>query len=348
MSDDRDFFPKNYRIAITGSTGMVGSYLIRGLLDRGYTHIRAMKRKSSALHLLEGREDELEWVEGNLLDTEKLYEFTRDVDVVFHCGASVTFNPAARQKIYNVNVQGTADLVDACLENGVKRFIFCSSISALGRENLKGQVTENTDWKDSRSLSDYGRSKYYGEMEVWRAHAEGLSASIISPSLIFGGGLWQKGTGRLFQQVDNGLPFYPSGMSGFVDVRDVVEMMIMMVDEKHDGQRYICNAENKTYREVLNRIAENLQKPAPSVELKKWMVHFVPVALKFMRIFGLKLPKVTKPMLMASTEKVEFDNSKFIRATGFSYRPIDPLIDELCELYLSSKEEKRTYVLLPL
>lgn len=329
-------FPQDYKIAVTGGTGLVGSYLIRMLLKKGYTQIRAMKRSTSPMGLLAGVEDQVEWVEGDLLDTQKLYGLTEGVDVVFHCGAYVSFSPAARQKIYSTNVHATADLVNASLKNGVKRFIYCSSIAALGRDKLEGKVNEDTDWKDSNNLSDYGRSKYFGEMEVWRGHAEGLSVSIINPSIILGGGFWYKGSSRLFKQIDRGLPFCPAGTTGFVDVRDVVEMMILMGGDQHQGKRYISSAENKSYREVLKSIGKHLGKPAPSIELKKWMIHLLPMGLKFMKLFGLKLPKVTKPMLMASLEKVEFDNSKFLERTDFEYRPIEPLIEELCQLYKSS------------
>lgn len=339
-------FNKDAPIAVTGGTGFVGSYLLRTLVNQGCTQIKALRRKTSKMDLLGDAKDKIEWIEGDLLDTEIIRNFTKNIDLLFHCAAFVSFNPSEKKKLYRINVGGTAELVDAALENGVKKVVHCSSVAALGQD-LKGQpINEETEWREFSGISDYALSKYYSELEIWRAAAEGLNVTVLNPSVVLGAGYWNQGSAAMIKQVNREVSFYPAGDGGFVDVRDVAKMMIMCADEKLNNRRFISSADNHSYHFILQRIAEHLDKPVPSRKINNWMIHTLPPILKLLRSFGMKVPPLSKPMLRAAAKKSQYDNSSFIKATGFTYYPLEKTISQSCIQFKKSLDSDKRYGLL--
>lgn len=326
---------------------MQGAYLCRALNDAGFKNITALKRRNSDTTLPDSLNAKVQWTEGDLTEVESLYKLTENKAFVFHCAAYVSFNPSRKREIFRANVNGTADLVNACIENGVQKLIHCSSVAAMGRPVAKqSEVGENVEWNRSKSAGAYALSKYHSEMEVWRGHAEGLPVAIVNPSVILGGGFWHRGSARLHLTMDKGIPFYPMGSGGFVDVRDVARLMILLMDPSFDGERYICSAENQTYRHVLTRISGLLGKNPPSRPIRNWMINTLPAALNIARKLGLKAPKLTSDMLKASSEKVLYNNKKSLGIPGFEYRPLEQTLMELTAVYLEAKEKSAPFGLL--
>jgi nucleoside-diphosphate-sugar epimerase len=165
-------------ILATGGTGLLGSHLLYELCKNG-EKIRATKRTNSSTDfvkwvfgLYSSNVDELfskiEWIDADLLDYQSLVNATKDIDTVYHTGAVVSFNPADANSIGTTNVVGTANLVDACLYNGVKTFCHVSSVASLGEANAEGIINEECKWTKSKGQSAYAKSKFLGENEVWR------------------------------------------------------------------------------------------------------------------------------------------------------------------------------------
>ena len=211
---------KDSLVLVTGATGFVGSYLIRSLLQKGM-RVRALRRKNSRLDLLAGVADKVEWIQADVTDTGALEDAFEGVTHVCHCAAIVSFHPKDADKMLKVNVEGTANIVNLCLDFGVKKLVYVSSIAALGRATNRPHLDESCKWVESKDNSRYAISKYGAEMEVHRGIAEGLSVAIVSPSVIVGSQYWDEGMAGFFKKIDQGLKFCPSGGSGFVDVRDV-------------------------------------------------------------------------------------------------------------------------------
>ena len=206
------------KIFVTGGTGFVGAYLLRYLVAKGDQQITALKRPNSPMHLVKAINDQINWVEGDILDVPFLEEAMKGIDQVYHCAALISFAPQDEERMMKINGEGTANIVNIALYNGVKKLVYMSSIAAIGKEKDKKQVTEVTTWKEDKRTSNYGKSKYAAEMEVWRGIAEGLNAAILNPSLIIGSGFWDRGTGEIFRLYANGFPFYSSGVGGLVAV----------------------------------------------------------------------------------------------------------------------------------
>jgi nucleoside-diphosphate-sugar epimerase len=264
-----------------------------------------------------------------------LSEAMQGVTQVYHCAAVVTFNPKRKAELFKINVEGTANVVNAALDAGVKKLVHVSSVAALGRIRKDEVVNETMNWTEETSNSNYGQSKYLGELEVWRGMGEGLEAAIVNPSIILGAGNWNSGSSQVFKSVYDEFPWYTNGTTGFVDVRDVVAAMIGLMESDISGQRYILSAENKTYREVFNLMADAFGKKRPHKEVTPFIAGLVWRLEALKSRFTGKEPLITKETAATALAKVQFDHSKILAALpNFKFHSIEDTIQHSCQLLL--------------
>lgn len=320
---------KNQQILVTGGTGLLGSYLLRKLIIDGYTRIRALKRPTSQLHLVENIKNQIEWIDCDILDVIGLEDAMRGVEQVYHCAAIVSFKSSDQPKMKHINVNGTANVVNAALNAKISKFLHVSSIAAIGRSLKNPVVKENQKWENSPINTAYAKTKYLAEKEVWRGIAEGLHAVIINPSIILGSGVWKSGSTQIFHEIWKGLKFFPEGQTGFVDVRDVAELMIKMMQSDIHTERFIANGANLPFKEFFQKIAASTEKPAPSIAVNPF-IRGVAWRLEWLKskILGSS-PMITKETAMISAKSFVFDNSKSIQTFDFQYRPIDQTISAI-------------------
>ncbi len=332
---------KDTLVLVTGATGFVGSYLIRDLIQKGWS-VRALRRKSSNLELLEGVVDQLEWMEADVTDLGALEDAFEGVTHVFHCAAIVSFHPKDAAKMLKVNVEGTANVVNLCLDFGVKKLVHVSSIAALGRAPNRPHLDENCNWVESKDNSRYALSKYGAEMEVQRGIAEGLSAAIVSPSVIVGAQDWDKGMAGFFKKIDQGLKFCPNGGSGFVDVRDVVRFMELLMESNISGERYILNSINLSHKQFFGMIAEELGVPPPSITVGPFLAE-VAWRVEWLKekILGIT-PLATKESARASVTNYTYANEKSRAVFGFEYLTMEQTVRDTAAQYLEVKKSKLT------
>ena len=188
-------------ILVTGGSGLVGSELISQLLALG-NKIKAIYNSTR----LTISHQNLIPVKCDILDTAALEEAMQGVTQLYHCAAMVSFSAKNKDQLLKINIEGTANVVNAALDAGVTKMVHVSSVSALGRIRENETVTEEMNWTEESSNSVYGKSKYLGEMEVWRGIGEGLQAVVVNPSLILGSGDWNKGSSEIFRSVYNEFP----------------------------------------------------------------------------------------------------------------------------------------------
>jgi dihydroflavonol-4-reductase len=165
-------------IVVSGATGFLGAHVVCRLLQKGQ-QVRALKRENSSLaefnyiySLLFNTQQALSnltWVNADVLDVPALEIALQGVTEVYHCAAMVSFSQKDKEQMMQINVQGTANMVNISLQCGVQKFAHISSIAALGREKSGIEVTEKTKWVNSKLNSNYAISKYKAEMGVWRA-----------------------------------------------------------------------------------------------------------------------------------------------------------------------------------
>lgn len=325
-------------ILVTGGTGLVGAHLLYFLLNNGQK-VKAIHRKSSDLNAVlqvfgyytsEAKKlfNNIEWVEANLNDIPALTKAFQGVEYVYHAGAYVSFDPKNFSKLQKSNIEGTANVVNLCLEFGVKKLCHVSSIAAIGKSESE-PIHEEMPWNPDDDNNVYAISKYGAEMEVWRGTQEGLDAVVVNPGVIIGSGFWNKGTGVLFSKVYKGMNYYTTGEMGFVDVVDVIACMIELMKSDIKNERFILVAESESYKNLLTKIAEAFGKKPPKKELKLWML-LLAANVDAIRSFVTR----GKQMLFKSTAKAmvtkrRYNNEKIKNALNYNFKSLDETVNEI-------------------
>jgi dihydroflavonol-4-reductase len=314
-------------VLVTGGTGLVGKELIAQLLSAG-KQLTAIYNKTP---LPDYNTSSLKQFQCDILDTVGLEEVMQDIDEVYHCAAIVTFSHKRKEELFKVNIDGTANVVNAALDAGVKKMVHVSSVAALGRIVENETVNETMSWTEETNNSNYSKSKYLGEMEVWRGIGEGLQAVIVNPTVILGNGDWQNGSTKIFKSVYEEFPWYSDGINGFVDVRDVVKAMIQLMDSDISGERFILSAVDKSYHELFDIIAKEFDKKPPHKKVTPFLAGLVWRIQSIKYLFNNKEPLVTKETANTALAKVHFDNSKLKKfLPDFNYRTIGETIRDTC------------------
>ena len=320
------------KVFVTGGTGLLGAELIRKLLKSGLYDVTALKRTSSSLELVKDIESKINWLDGDILDVELVEEGIKGKSLVFHCAAMVSFDPRDVEQMMEVNIEGTANIVNICLEQADVKLIHVSSIAALGHpEKPEMKVTEGDEWIDDGSRSNYSKSKYLSEMEVHRGIAEGLNASIVNPSIILGRGFLEKGSTKMFKNVFNKFPYYTEGITGFVDVSDVSAFMIKLANTDVGGERFVINQGNYSYRQIFDWMAEGFGVPKPHKQVGP-IVRALVWRLDYVRcLFTGAKPLVTRETTQSAFSIQKYDNSKSLTVDGFEYGDIESQIKQICK-----------------
>ena len=335
-------------ILVTGGTGLLGSHLLLRLIESGKI-VRALYRteakRDAVIRTFSYYHDnaqelwnKIEWVKGDVLDISSLIDALDGVTHVYHCAAAVTFLPSDRAYMFKVNVEGTAKLVNACLEKEGVRFCHVSSVAAIGRDGSEQLISEDNEGKESSHNASYAISKHRAEIEVWRAIVEGLNGFMVNPSLIIGPGDWEQSTGAMFKKAWNGLPFYTRGGNCFVDVRDVCEVMIRMMESEVVNERFIVGAENRKFKEVFEHIASCMGKKAPSLEATPFLTGVTWRLEKVMSTVTGRKPFITKEVAHHAMQLNTYDNRKVLRTLpDFKFRNMNETLEFVCGKFVEDR-----------
>lgn len=325
------------KILITGGTGFLGSYIIKQLVEKNYA-VRAIRR-GNKLPTWISKEitDKVEWVEGDILDVVALQDAMESVDTVIHSAAIVSFLRKDREQMYQVNVEGTANVVNMALEKNVSRLVHISSVAALGRTAGGGHVNEEKKWEESKVNTHYAKSKFKAELHVWRGVSEGLDAVILNPSTILGFGDWHSSSCAIFKQVYEGFNWYTPGINGFVDVEDVAKAVIHCMESDISEQRFIINGDTWPFKKLQDTIADNFKKKRPG---RKTTPFLLAIAWRLEKVKSLltgKKPLLTKESARVAQSQTFFENDKILKALpGFSFTPLEETMENACKKYLGT------------
>jgi len=329
-------------VLVTGGTGFVGAYIIKELLEKGY-HVRAIRRTDQLPHFIPSSifnhptNGSLEWVKGHLLDMAAIEEAMDGVDCIIHSAAKVSFVSEEQKEMFQTNIEGTANMVNAALTKNIRRFLHVSSVAALGRTSNGETINEDKQWEPTKINTNYAVSKYYAEMEVWRGIGEGLEAVIINPSTILGFGDWNNSSSAIFKNVYNEFPWYTNGINGFVDVEDVAKASILLFESTINNERYILNGENWSFRQLFNTIADGFNKKHPLKEATPFLASVAWRMEKVKSLFTRKPSLLTKESARIAQTKTYFDNTKILSALpGFSFTSLQDSINNACNKYLQT------------
>jgi dihydroflavonol-4-reductase len=324
---------KNSAILVTGGTGLVGGQILKNLTSSGWTNIRAIKRNTSAIPT--GLADGITWIQGDILDVTFVFDIVEKIDVIIHAAADVGFSLRRRDSIIKTSQNGTAHLVDAALNSDVKKFVFVSSIAAIGRKKQNEVIDELQIFSHSEFDTSYGLAKFLAEQEVWRGQAEGLTVAVINPAMIIGPGDFSRSSLGIFNRIyKQELSYFPTGTNGWVDVRDVADAAIKCVSEHIENERFIISSESLPYGDVFALIAKELKVPFLSKPLGYWTGQLGWRLQAVKSWWTGKDPIITRETVRSTSVNAIYNNQKSISKLEMSYLPIEQSVRDASQAYL--------------
>ncbi|MEM9390339.1 MAG: NAD-dependent epimerase/dehydratase family protein [Bacteroidota bacterium] len=307
-------------ILVTGANGLVGSFTCKALKEAKIP-FRGLVRENSDLSLLREMADYI--IYGDFLNLDFLDQLIPDFNIVIHCAAVVSFAKTRDEEMYNVNVVGTKQLVDAALNNNIDYFLHVSSVAAIGRNDQGNLVDERNHWITSKSNTGYGESKYFSELEVWRGMQEGLKAAIINPSVILAPGDWNKGSTKLFKYVWDENKYYGGGKLNYVDIRDVVAAIMLLTDRKITNERFILSAGATSFKLFFETIAKVFEKRAPYIQVTKSLSSLATIFFRIKSLITNSEPLVTRESFRVSNSHTVFNSQKVKDMLNFEFSSLE-------------------------
>ncbi|MDZ4751317.1 MAG: NAD-dependent epimerase/dehydratase family protein [Flavobacteriales bacterium] len=326
---------------VTGASGLLGHHVVLELLVRG-EKIRAlnrsaedglMVRKLARFYGIDHRIEwsNLQWFECDIMDITRLNESMDGIERVFHCAAVVSYHKKDRSKMYNVNIEGTANVVNTAMNNGIKRLCHTSSISALGRQYHMQTVNEDDEWRDSKMHTHYAITKHHSESEVWRGIVEGLNAFIVNPSLIIGPGKEARSSGAIFEHLKKQWNYFPAGGTGMVHVRDVANCMVNLMEKGINARRYTITSENIEYKRLWQLASSKMNLKIPQKQLPPWLPKLALMFESFKELLMGKRASVTKESIGNMQLRFLYDNSRIVEELNYKFLPAEVAIDDAIE-----------------
>lgn len=333
-------------ILVTGGTGLVGSHLLYKLLKTNQK-VKAIYRREHKLALVkkvfsyystdfEALYQKIEWIEADLTDVPSLQKAYENVDYVYHCAAFVSFEPDKYHHLRKINIEGTANVVNLCISEQVKKLCYVSSIATIGHhEDPEQLITESTKWNQDGDNSVYAITKYGAEIEVWRGSQEGVPVVILNPGIIIGPGFWNSGgSSSLIKKIYKGMPYFTTGITAYVDVDDVVRAMVLLMQSTIKNERFIVISENLSFKEFQQETALSLGVKPPSKEATPLILALGWRLDWLSRIFTGKRRRLSKQMTKSARSIRRYDASKLKSTLDFEFKPIQISIEESCQLFL--------------
>lgn len=330
-------------VLVTGSTGLVGAHLLLKLA-KDNLNVRALYRTPKKIEQVkkifsyyspdfQSLFNKIDWVQGDILELPSLDTAFKQVTHVYHCAAFISFSPSDFNKLERVNREGTANIVNMCIAKKVNKLCYVSTIGAIGRPITGGKANEETEW--SRQYANpYALTKYLAEMEVWRGAQEELKVVVVNPGVILGPGFWESGSGTFFNTANKGYSYYPPGGSGFVNVADVVNIMVKLMNSEIYGERFITVATNSSYKDILSAIAKSMDKKPPHKKLKLWQLQLGKYADLIRHLLTRKPRTITNSTIYGLKHPTKFDSSKVKQALGYEFESLDKVVDLSAKLFI--------------
>lgn len=312
---------------VTGATGFVGSWLARRLVKEGH-QVRVLCRNPKGLD--QDLREQCDIAQGDITQPESVIRAAQKVNRVYHLAGLVAYTDDQRLAMEKVNIQGTKNVIDACLKNDVPELVYMSSVVAIGASFKPVVLDENSAYTISKLNLGYFETKREAEDVVMKAHQSGrIKAFFLNPSTIYGPGDFKKGSRKIQLKVALGkFPFYTSGGVSVVSIDDVIEGVVQVTARGRAGERYILSGDNLTIRDLFIKIAREMNVKAP------W-IHLPTPIVRMMGKFG----GLSRESSYTSTMYHWFDNSKATRDLGLNFKSSDVAIKESVDWLKSHKDE---------
>jgi dihydroflavonol-4-reductase len=306
---------------VTGGTGFIGANVVRALLQRG-VEVRALVRPRSDTRNLDSLDVEL--VAGDLRDRSSLEAALEGCDTLYHVAALYALWARQPREIYDSNVGGTVNILEAAAQAGVQKIVYTSSVATIGVPKDGTPGTEEVPLPAEDMISDYKRSKYLAEQEVLKFAQRGLPVVIVNPS--FPVGAWDikpTPSGQIIVNFLRGkIPAYVDTGLNVVDVEDVAIGHLLAAERGRPGERYILGHTNLTLPEVFQLLAQVSGMSAPRYRIPYGVAYVSACVSELVaRTITHKAPFVTRAGVKLSRKRMFFDASKAVRELGLPQTP---------------------------
>ncbi len=318
---------------VTGATGFLGSHVARQLLARG-ADLRLLMRATSRTDNI----DDLaaDRVVGDLRDPESLKKGMAGCEFVFHVAADYRLWALNGQDLYDSNVEGTRNILQAARDTRVRRVIYTSSVATMGFGN-NGRVTdESTPVTISNMIGDYKRSKFLAERLVIEAGKAGQNVVMVNPTTPIGErDIKPTPTGRIVVDfLRRKFPAYVDTGLNLVDVVDCAEGHLLAMEKAVPGERYILGGENLTLKQILDKLAAITGLPSPKVKLPYAMAYATGVVDTLVSgTIRKREPRVTLDSVRMGRKKMFVTSAKAERELGWNPRPVDEALRRAVEWF---------------
>ena len=316
-------------ILVTGATGFIGSHLMCLLVQKDIFPVamfRHESNKNSVWKLFESqfsdaeeRYEKITWRKADFRDLPSLNQAFERITHVYHCAGYISLAQRDVKKLLEINEQGSAYLVNLCLNHSIKKLVYVSSIAALGNETTCSIIDENTPWDNNIDKTPYSYSKYGGEVEIWRGMQEGLNAVIVNPGIILGKG---SPIEKLLQRNKKGIRWYTPGTKAFVGIKDVVYVMEKLMNANISGERFVLVAENWTGKAVAQYLAKASNKKSKIASIPKGLLYFIWGLEHLIQILGVRKRFLTRATILGQYEQKTVNSGKIKSYIDFEYAPI--------------------------
>lgn len=320
------------KVFLTGATGFVGLNILTALLEHGH-EVHLYARASSNRQHIEQFNATIH--EGELDDLPRLKSVMSGMDAVIHTAGNTSCFAREYDALYQANVVGTKNIVDAALASGIKRLVYTSTTSTIGAsDDRQVRADENTGLHGFRAKSPYALTKGLAEQEILRAHAAGLESIILNPAEIIGAFDHNFQWGRLVMAVfANQVPFLPPGGGSFCAAKDVAEAHVAALTQGQSGERYILGGDDRDYLAMLDIISDKLgksfDKPGNNYQ---WLYFTQWCKEKFYPLLG-KESMVEPYRMKVFAGFYFFDSQKAEKALGYHTAKLEDMLTDTIAWY---------------
>ena len=319
------------KILVTGAAGFLGSHLTRQLVARG-ADVRVLLRPSSNNRAI--ADLPLEYMTGDLRDVASLDRAMAGVQRVFHVAADYRLWSKRSQDIYDSNVGGTKNLLDAAKRARVEQFVYTSTVATIAVDRTE-HPNEFTDARLEEMVGHYKRSKWLAEKEVLEAARQGCPAIVAMPTTPVGPWDWKPTpTGKIILDFLNGkMPGYVETGLNFVGVEEFAAGHILVAEKGIAGERYLLGGENLTLKAMLDKLAELTGLPAPTLKIPHGVALGVAYAeTAFSRLIGRE-PQIPVEGVKIAQHMMFVDASRAVRELGFQAGPVSAALERAVRWY---------------
>ena len=304
-------------ILVTGSTGFVGINLLVKLSKNRVVALYRNDRKKSLAELYlrkkKVNQKNIHWKKCDITKISNLEEVFDKITHVYHCAGLVSFSISDTEKLRKVNIIGTENIVNLCIENKIKKLVYVSSISTLGNES--NEIDETLTHFNYNQNTPYSFSKYKGEMEVWRGIEEGLKAVIINPGVIMGKYYMNDSPESKIEKMITRYPIclFTEGETGFVNLNDVIDASIQLMESNITGERFILVSKNFSYKNLIKKLKQRLNQKSIMFCVRRPILLFLFYFDLFLSTFYLKKRYMNNGLIQSFVNRKKYNGTKITR-----------------------------------